>query len=75
MAIYQETSNLTYSGSALFTQSFEPGQPAPYGGIYKCTGCGLEIGIAKHHTLPSQNHHQHRTQYLPIRWRAVVIHN
>nr|WP_313162263.1 VOC family protein [Kosakonia cowanii] len=38
---------------------------------YRCVNCGDEIGIAKGHTLPPQNHHQHQNG-LPIRWKLLV---
>jgi hypothetical protein len=74
MAWYQKQSELTYSNSAVFNLSYGPGANAPYGGVYKCTGCGHEIGIARYHSLPPQNHHTHVNQYVPIRWQPVVIH-
>lgn len=74
MAWYQNASDLARSVSAVFNNSYEPSVSAPYGGVYKCTGCGHEIGIAQYHALPPQNHHQHSNRYLPIRWRPVVLH-
>jgi len=74
MALYHHGNELAYSGSPVFDQILEPGSTAPYGGIYKCTGCGHEIGIAKYHNLPPQNHHQHRDWSVRIQWRAVVLH-
>jgi hypothetical protein len=74
MALYQNQSDLAYSGSTVFTLIYNPGDYAPYGGIYKCAGCGLEIGTAKHHQLPPQNHHQHQNRFLAIRWQPTVIH-
>jgi hypothetical protein len=74
MAQYQNFSDLSYSGSSVFAASYEPGQAAPFGGIYKCTGCGHEIATAQYHSLPPQNHHQHTNRYLLIRWRPVVLH-
>ena len=50
MALYQQPNELSYSSSPVFNQTYEPGTTAPFGGIYKCTGCGLEIGIAKYLT-------------------------
>jgi hypothetical protein len=75
MAQYQNTAELSYSASPVFTTSYEPGQAAPFGGVYKCTGCGHEIATARSHSLPPQNHHQHANRYVPIRWQPIVIHN
>jgi hypothetical protein len=72
MALYQRQNELSYSSSSVFNTTNEPGASAPFGGIYKCTGCGLEIGIAKFHALPPQNHHQHPSRYTPIRWQPVA---
>ncbi|EQD58023.1 hypothetical protein B1A_10996, partial [mine drainage metagenome] len=38
----------------------------------RCVACGDEIGIAKGHTLPPQNHHQHAAGVGRIRWQLVV---
>jgi hypothetical protein len=75
MALYQQTSDLSYSNSPIFAQVFEPGTAAPFGGIYKCTGCGHEIGTAKYHSLPPQNHHQHTYPYRRILWQPVTLHS
>jgi hypothetical protein len=74
MAYYQQANQLAFSDSSVFRNVYEPGQRAPFGGIYKCTGCGLEVGIAQHHSLPPQNHHQHGYRSTPIRWQAVTLH-
>ena len=74
MVLYNDKSNFDYTGAAVFSSQMEPGAVAPYGGIYKCRGCGHMIGIAQHHTLPSQNHHQHSNR-TPIRWQPVTLHN
>jgi hypothetical protein len=74
MALYQNQTYLTFSTSVVFNQAHKPGDPAPYGGIYRCTGCGLEIASARGHSLPPQNHHQHTNRLVPIRWQAEVLH-
>jgi hypothetical protein len=73
MALYKYPSLLQESNSVAFDQVHQPGASAPYGGLYRCTGCGHEIAIAKFHVLPPQNDHQHST-YQPIRWQLVVAH-
>ncbi|MBB3197367.1 hypothetical protein FHS28_004794 [Roseateles terrae] len=40
--------------------------------MYRCIVCGDEIGIAKGHALPPQNHHQHAVSQGPIRWQLTV---
>lgn len=74
MAYYQHPNQLQFSQNTVFNSAYEPGQQAPYGGVYRCTGCGLEIGTAKYHALPPQNHHQHSNWNYPIRWQPVAIH-
>lgn len=59
MELYKYDVFLEKSASDAFDKLFEPSNPAPWAGIYKCHACGHEIGIAAGHTLPSQNHHQH----------------
>jgi hypothetical protein len=74
MAKYRESKYLSHSDSSIFTRTFDPGESAPYGGIYRCTGCNREIGIAQYHMLPTQNNHQHVIRALPIRWQPEVLH-
>jgi hypothetical protein len=74
MVLYHNQSEFAFSNAAVFTTSYAPSSVAPYGGVYKCVVCGHEIGIARGHVLPPQNHHQHPNRQ-PIRWQAVAIHN
>ena len=39
---------------------------------YRCAACGHEIGIAKGHKLPPQNHHQHAPGIGRIQWQLLV---
>lgn len=71
MAIYKYSDNLVQNNHSNFDLEHAPGVAAPDPGIYRCTGCGDEIGIAKGHTLPPQNHHQHNTG-AAIRWKLSV---
>jgi hypothetical protein len=71
MAQYKDGANVTHSSSSDFDSKHSPGITAPYPGIYRCPGCGDEIGIAKGHTLPPQNHHQHSSG-LKIEWQLLV---
>lgn len=71
MAFYKYTTHLVANQHANFDTDRSPGETAIDAGIYRCTGCGDEIGIAKGHTLPPQNHHQH-TNLSPVRWRLLV---
>jgi len=71
MALYKYSINLAQNQHANFDTDLTPGSGAPDAGIYRCSGCGDEIGIAKGHTLPPQNHHQH-TNNSAVRWRLLV---
>jgi len=71
MAFYKYSTHLKQNQHVNFDTDRSPGEAAPDPGIYRCTGCGDEIGIAKGHTLPPQNDHQHTNQS-PVRWRLLV---
>ena len=71
MALYKHGQHLTQSNDAAFDTMHAPGAAAPHAGIYRCAGCGHEIGIAATHTLPPQNHHQHTTG-TKIEWQLLV---
>ena len=71
MALYKYSQHLTQSQHAAFDGSESPGNAASNPGIYRCIVCGDEIGIAKGHTLPPQNHHQHPNRE-SILWRLLV---
>jgi hypothetical protein len=72
MALYKYSTNLTQSQHEAFDEVHEPGRAAPYAGIYRCTKCGHELGIAEGHTLPPQTHPQHPTSLGPIQWKLLV---
>lgn len=74
MALYKYSNFLDQSDDAAFDQLNEPSTSAPWPGIYRCHACGHEIAIAQGHTLPPQNHHQHRPGLGRIQWRLVVSH-
>lgn len=73
MAQYKHGQYLTQSQHDEFDKRLTPGTPAANAGIYRCAVCGDEIGIAKGHTLPPQNHHQHAPGHGPIQWQLLVF--
>ena len=73
MAQYKYSKFLSQSDHSEYDKLYEPGAEAPNAGIYRCHGCGEEIGIAKGHKLPPQNHHQHTTAQGKIQWQLVVF--
>ena len=72
MAVYKYPNVLEPSNHQAFDQIHHPGQQAPYSGIYRCEGCGINEVSTHGHPLPPQNHHQHSTSQGAIRWRLVV---
>jgi hypothetical protein len=74
MALYKHAQFITLSDDKAFDTLLEPGVAATWPGIYRCHACGHEIAIAGTHTLPSQNHHQHKPGIGSIQWRLVVSH-
>lgn len=72
MAWYKYLSVLTINNHEAFDKLHQPGIAAPAAGIYRCEGCGHEIGIAAGHTLPPQGHHTHSPAQGTIRWRLTV---
>ncbi len=70
MAFYKNAQQLTQSNDQMFDAQHAPGTAAPHPGIYRCTSCGDEI--AGGHTLPPQNHKQHRPEKGLIHWQLLV---
>lgn len=73
MARYKHGQHLTHSDNQAYDELHSPGNSAPNAGIYRCVVCSDEIGIAKGHTLPPQNHHQHAPGSGPIKWQLLVF--
>lgn len=72
MAYYKYGNHFKQIDHENFDKDRDPGTETPDAGIYRCTGCGDEIGIAKGHKLPPENHHQHTNRSVPIKWRLLV---
>lgn len=73
MAQYKYSQFLNQNNHAEYDKRYSPGAEAANAGIYRCTGCGDEIGIAKGHRLPPQNHHQHNSGQGAIEWQLLVF--
>ncbi len=73
MAGYKYGEYLKKSDHEEYDKKHAPGSEAGNPGIYRCVACGDEIGIAKGHTLPSQNHHQHAPGLGKIEWQLLVF--
>lgn len=72
MAQYKYGQYLNQSNDSAYDTKYSPGASAPNAGVYRCAGCGDEIGIAKGHTLPPQNHHQHSPSTVKVEWQLLV---
>lgn len=73
MAQYKYGDHLQHSNHTAYDTKHAPGTTAENAGIYRCVSCGDEIGIAKGHTLPPQNHHQHAPGAGKIEWQLLVF--
>jgi hypothetical protein len=73
VAQYKYGQYLHQSDHEAYDTLYSPGDMAPNAGIYRCVVCGDEIGIAKGHTLPPQNHHQHDPGQGKIQWKLLVF--
>jgi len=72
MAIYKDPANLHKSNDLQFDAVHDPGVAAPHAGIYRCVGCGYEIGMQRGHILPSQSH-PHNASLGKIKWKLLVF--
>lgn len=72
MAQYKYGQYLNHSDHSAYDEKHSPGATAQNAGIYRCAGCNDEIAIAKGHTLPPQNHHQHSPSSTKIEWQLLV---
>jgi hypothetical protein len=72
VATYKHGQYLQQNQHDIFDTDYSPGNAAPFAGIYRCMGCGREVGIAHGHVLPPQNHHEHTPQQGAIRWRLIA---
>jgi hypothetical protein len=73
MALYRDVSHLLKAEAhECFECIYEPGERAPYSGIYRCDTCGEEAACTKGDPLPSQDVHNHPS-FTPIGWRLLII--
>ncbi|WP_342705474.1 hypothetical protein OHZ10_18065 [Burkholderia arboris] len=59
MAQYRIGGYFTCGSGRAFSENLSPGSQVTVAGIYRCTVCGDEIGIAKSQALPSDEAHRH----------------
>lgn len=72
MALYKNANYVKSSTGSEFDSTHNPGANTPYSGIYRCEGCGKEIASNAGNPLPPQNHHQHSSTSVAIKWRLIV---
>jgi hypothetical protein len=72
VASYKYQRYIACSSSDEFDRDHQPGQVAPFSGIYLCVVCGRETAINHDELLPSQNHHERAPGQGAIRWRLIV---
>ena len=72
MASYKYQRYIACSNSDEFDRDHQPGQAAPYSGIYLCVCCGRETAINRGELLPTQHHHEHAVSQGAIQWRLIV---
>lgn len=75
MAEYRYPSFLTQANKPAYDTLHNPGQAAPFGGIYRCEACGHEATVPASHTLPPQDHAVHQPSQGRIAWRLIVAHS
>jgi hypothetical protein len=73
MAYFQDSQHVKQASIDAFKEVHNPGVPAPLAGVYRCVGCGHEIGIAHRHPLPPEPHAQHPQSLGAIRWQLLVF--
>jgi hypothetical protein len=73
MARYKYPQILSISTHAGFDAIHAPGTPAPYSGIYRCTGCGHEAVSTSGNPLPPQGSHVHGAGQGHIEWQVIVV--
>ena len=67
MALYKNAKHLQTSASDEFDKIYHINGKAPHAGIYRCTDCGHEIGIAEGHSFPPHSH----SHAIP-KWQLIV---
>ena len=73
MASYKHDGFLKKSCGADYDELHLPGSEALYAGIYRCDGCGHEIGAPLGGSLPDISHHRRSGEQRAIRWPLIVF--
>lgn len=71
MALYKFDDRIRKSTHKAFDDLHQPGDIAPYSGIYQCENCSRENACNHGDPLPPQNHAQHSSSK-KIVWRLIV---
>ena len=73
MARYKYGDFLDRSDSDAYDTVHQPGATVSKAGIYRCTVCGSEVGVAKGQGLPPETDHQHKSGQDAIQWKLLVF--
>lgn len=78
MALFQTDRFLHKIENKAFDKIHQPGEIAPFSGIYRCEGCGVELAVEDKQRLPSHrtcvNHHPEGRKG-DVSWRLIVYAN
>ena len=75
MAQFKNDKYLRKWDSTVFDKPFNPKQKAHIAGIYRCEGCGCEIGHPGDSPLPPYDHHPHKPGDGAFLWWLIVSVN
>ena len=72
MALFKYPNYLKQSKNASFDLPLQPSAFIPCAGIYRCTGCGVEIAVESVGLFPDRSHHPHTPAQGQMMWQLVV---
>jgi hypothetical protein len=76
MSFFKYSSYLTVDRSNAFDAIYKPGEPALHSGIYRCSGCSVEIAAEAGKPLPSatacSSHHPNKHISGEVSWKLMV---
>ena len=72
MALFKYKNYLSQTKSGSFDLLLQPNAFIPCAGIFRCTGCGVEMAFEAVGTFPDRDHHPHTPAQGPLQWQLVV---
>jgi len=73
VALYKRRPYVLDSDLAVFEVRHAPATRVANPGIYRCTGCGEEVPVAKGHLLPRGEQHEHGPEDGKVEWQLIVF--